>query len=217
MVKRDAELKLRKISQHNEEKWQQLNNKSLITQPVQQKRQLKVLDEKKVTNIEKVLDKNTILNSITIEFNVPVLFNIRSICLKILWSSEVYIVINIDYFVLIKSHRLCSDSKTLLSEKTTPSFMCYPQSRNYPTPSCLMMKWRETNVTDIVHHGELCMLQMKICPQKHDSMTQATTVHVPKPPPYTSLLNIKRRQKQQQLREQQAQVKVLYNNDVIIY
>ncbi|KAK9523304.1 hypothetical protein VZT92_019705 [Zoarces viviparus] len=48
---------------------------------------------------------------------------------------------------------------------------------------------------------------LRVCRQKHnDIMTcnQATIVQVPKPPPYTSQLNLKRRQ-QQQRREQQVQ------------
>lgn len=56
MVKRDAELKLQKISQHYEEKCQEVIYRSLMPQPVQQKRQLKVQDDKKMKNIEKVLE-----------------------------------------------------------------------------------------------------------------------------------------------------------------
>lgn len=54
VVKRDAELKLQKISQHYENKCQQLNDRSVITHPIQQKRQV-VQKEKRVRNIEKVL------------------------------------------------------------------------------------------------------------------------------------------------------------------
>ncbi|KAM9858603.1 sperm flagellar protein 2 [Aulostomus maculatus] len=54
VVKHDTELKLQNISCHYEEKCKQLNERSLMTQPVQQKRQLKIQDEKRVTNIEKV-------------------------------------------------------------------------------------------------------------------------------------------------------------------
>ncbi|XP_070760798.1 sperm flagellar protein 2 [Enoplosus armatus] len=102
VVKRDAELKLHKISQHYEDKCQQWNDRSVVTHPIQQKRQLKVQDEKRMKNIEK----------------------------------------------------------------------------------------------------------LRVCRQKHnDNMTcnQATIVQVPKPPPYTSQLNLKRRQHQQQRRAQQAQ------------
>uniref|UniRef100_A0A3Q3M832 Sperm flagellar 2 n=1 Tax=Mastacembelus armatus TaxID=205130 RepID=A0A3Q3M832_9TELE len=53
VVKRDAELKLQKISQHYEKKFQQLNEKSVVTHSVQQKRQLKVQHEKRMKNIEK--------------------------------------------------------------------------------------------------------------------------------------------------------------------
>ncbi|XP_054467241.1 sperm flagellar protein 2 [Anoplopoma fimbria] len=102
VVKRDAELKLEKVSHHYEDKCQQLNDRLVMTHPIQQKRQLRVQDEKSLKNIEK----------------------------------------------------------------------------------------------------------LRVSRQKHnDIMTgnQATTVQVPKPPPYTSQLNLKRRQQQQQRREQQVQ------------
>ncbi|XP_067469766.1 sperm flagellar protein 2 [Thunnus thynnus] len=102
VVKRDAELKLQKISQHYEEKCLQWNHMSSLSQPVQQKRQLKVQDEKRMKNTEK----------------------------------------------------------------------------------------------------------LRVCRQKHnDIMTrnQASIVRVPKPPPYTSLINLKKRQQQQRRREQHAQ------------
>ncbi|XP_040898495.1 sperm flagellar protein 2 [Toxotes jaculatrix] len=50
VVKRDAELKLQKISQHYEKKCQELNDRSVTTHPIQQKRQ----EEKGMKNIEKV-------------------------------------------------------------------------------------------------------------------------------------------------------------------
>ncbi|XP_044053847.1 sperm flagellar protein 2 isoform X2 [Siniperca chuatsi] len=103
VVKRDAELKLQKISQHYEEKCQQWNDRSVMTHPIQQKRQIKVQGQKRMKNTEK----------------------------------------------------------------------------------------------------------LRVCRQKHnDIMTciQATIVQVPKPPPYTSQLNLKRRQHQQQRRTQQAQM-----------
>ncbi|CAK6950682.1 sperm flagellar protein 2 [Scomber scombrus] len=103
VVKRDAELKLQKISQHYEAKCQQLNHRTSMSQPVQQKRQLKVQDEKRMKNTEKL--------------------------------------------------------------------HAYRQKHN-----------------DIM------------------TRNQAAIIHVPKPPPYTSLLNLKKKQQQQQRRrEQQAQ------------
>ncbi|XP_035847372.1 sperm flagellar protein 2 isoform X6 [Sander lucioperca] len=102
VVKRDAELKLQKISQHYEEKCQQLNDRFVMPHPTQQRRQLRVQDEKRMKNIEK----------------------------------------------------------------------------------------------------------LRACRQKHNdimSCNQATTFQVPRPPPYTSQLNLKKRQQQQQRREQQAQ------------
>ncbi|XP_037337699.2 sperm flagellar protein 2 [Pungitius pungitius] len=51
-------------------------------------------------------------------------------------------------------------------------------------------------------------IELRVCRQKHnDTMTcnQGTIVQVPKPPPYTSQFNLKRRQQQQQRREQLAQ------------
>uniref|UniRef100_A0A3P8PNK1 Calponin-homology (CH) domain-containing protein n=1 Tax=Astatotilapia calliptera TaxID=8154 RepID=A0A3P8PNK1_ASTCA len=50
VVKRDTELKLQKISQHYEEKFQQF----VVTPPIEQKRQVKVQDEKRLKNIDKV-------------------------------------------------------------------------------------------------------------------------------------------------------------------
>uniref|UniRef100_A0A4W6C6C9 Sperm flagellar 2 n=1 Tax=Lates calcarifer TaxID=8187 RepID=A0A4W6C6C9_LATCA len=102
VVKRDAELKLQKISQHYEEKCQELNDRSVMTYPIQQKRQLKVQDEKRMKNIEKLR----------------------------------------------------------MSHQKYNGIMPY---------------------------------------------NQTTVVQVPKPPPYTSQLNLKKRQQQQQRREQQAQ------------
>ncbi|XP_059193847.1 sperm flagellar protein 2 isoform X2 [Centropristis striata] len=101
VVKRDAELKLQKISQHYEEKCQELNDRLVMTHLSQQKRQLGVLDEKRIKNIDK----------------------------------------------------------------------------------------------------------LRMCRQKHNDITsnQVAMVQVPKPPPYTSQLNLKKRQRQQQRREQQAQ------------
>ncbi|TNN44657.1 Sperm flagellar protein 2 [Liparis tanakae] len=54
-VKRDAELKLQNISQHYEEKCQQLSDRLGMTLPLQQKRQLGVQDEKRLKNIEKTV------------------------------------------------------------------------------------------------------------------------------------------------------------------
>uniref|UniRef100_A0A3B4THJ8 Sperm flagellar 2 n=1 Tax=Seriola dumerili TaxID=41447 RepID=A0A3B4THJ8_SERDU len=103
VVKRDAELKLQKISEHYEEKCQQLSDRSVMTYPIQQKTQLKVQDEKRMKNIEK----------------------------------------------------------------------------------------------------------LRMCHQKYSGImpcNQATIVQVPKPPPYTSQLNLRKRQQQQQRRKHQAQV-----------
>ncbi|KAK5870948.1 hypothetical protein PBY51_003853 [Eleginops maclovinus] len=55
VVKRDAELKLKKISQHYEEKCQQMDNRLEITRPIQQQRPLRVQDEKRMNNSEKLL------------------------------------------------------------------------------------------------------------------------------------------------------------------
>ncbi|KAM7391379.1 hypothetical protein PAMP_022074 [Pampus punctatissimus] len=121
VVKRDAEVKLQKISQHYEEKCQQWNHPSSVSS-VQQKRQLKVQDEKRMKNTEK--------------------------------------------------------------------------------------NKKAAHTADSVDNGELCMLQLRVCRQKHnDIMTrnQATIVQMPNPPPYTSLLNLKKRQQLQRRREQQAQ------------
>ncbi|XP_068559691.1 sperm flagellar protein 2 isoform X2 [Cebidichthys violaceus] len=100
VVKRDAELKLQKISQHYEEKGRQLNDRLVATHSIQQKRQLRVQDEKRLKSIE----------------------------------------------------------------------------------------------------------TLRACRQKHNNVmpcNQATIVQVPKPPPYTSQLNLKRRQQQQQQQQQQ--------------
>ncbi|XP_032371507.1 sperm flagellar protein 2 isoform X2 [Etheostoma spectabile] len=102
VVKRDAELKLQKISQHYEEKCRQLNERFGMPHSIQQRRQLRAQDEKRMKNIEK----------------------------------------------------------------------------------------------------------LRACHQKHNdfmSYDQATTFQVPRPPPYTLQLNLKKRQQQQQRREQQAQ------------
>lgn len=55
MVKRDADLKLQKISEHYEEKCQQLKARSVMAYPIPQKTQRKVQDEKRMKNIEMVL------------------------------------------------------------------------------------------------------------------------------------------------------------------
>uniref|UniRef100_UPI0037E8F8BE sperm flagellar protein 2 n=1 Tax=Semicossyphus pulcher TaxID=241346 RepID=UPI0037E8F8BE len=102
VVRRDAELKLQKISQHYEEKCQQWSDRSVMNHPIQPNRPLKGQDDKRMKNIEK----------------------------------------------------------------------------------------------------------LRVCRQKHNgimSYNQAAIVQVPKPPPYTSQLNLKKRQHQQQRREQQAQ------------
>ncbi|KAM6943903.1 sperm flagellar protein 2 [Lycodopsis pacificus] len=52
VVKQDAELKLPKISRHYEEKSQQLKDRLVETHSIQQKRQLRVQDEKRLKNIE---------------------------------------------------------------------------------------------------------------------------------------------------------------------
>uniref|UniRef100_A0A672IZ33 Sperm flagellar 2 n=1 Tax=Salarias fasciatus TaxID=181472 RepID=A0A672IZ33_SALFA len=54
VVRRDAETKLQKISQHYEEKYQQLNDRP-VNHPIQQKRK-KVQDEKGMKNTDKVLE-----------------------------------------------------------------------------------------------------------------------------------------------------------------
>ncbi|XP_068594487.1 sperm flagellar protein 2 [Brachionichthys hirsutus] len=54
-VKHDAELKLQKISQHCDKRRQHLNVSSVMTHPVQQKRQLKVQDVHRMQNPEKVI------------------------------------------------------------------------------------------------------------------------------------------------------------------
>lgn len=85
MVKRDAELKLQKISQHYEEKFQQWNNRSVMIPPIvippQQKRQLKVKDVQKM-NIDKVLetwDSKIHYSNVCTFF--PYSFSIRSKCI----------------------------------------------------------------------------------------------------------------------------------------
>uniref|UniRef100_A0AAQ4S441 Calponin-homology (CH) domain-containing protein n=1 Tax=Gasterosteus aculeatus aculeatus TaxID=481459 RepID=A0AAQ4S441_GASAC len=59
VVRRDAELKLQKISQHYEEKCQQLDERPVVTQPTQQKRQLRGKGDKRLKNIEvlEILEK----------------------------------------------------------------------------------------------------------------------------------------------------------------
>ncbi|XP_041854355.1 sperm flagellar protein 2 isoform X2 [Melanotaenia boesemani] len=54
VVKRDADVKLQKISQHYADKYQPLNDRYLVTQSIQGKRQLKILDKKRIETIEKV-------------------------------------------------------------------------------------------------------------------------------------------------------------------
>ena len=56
MVKRDAELKLQNISSHYEAKYEQLTYTSIMTHPIQPKRPLKVQEDKRTKNIDKVLD-----------------------------------------------------------------------------------------------------------------------------------------------------------------
>ncbi|XP_029019066.1 sperm flagellar protein 2 isoform X3 [Betta splendens] len=53
VVKRDTELKLQKISQHYQEKFQLLNDRSVVPHPIYQNRQL-LQSEKRVKNIEKL-------------------------------------------------------------------------------------------------------------------------------------------------------------------
>uniref|UniRef100_A0A668A6P5 Sperm flagellar 2 n=1 Tax=Myripristis murdjan TaxID=586833 RepID=A0A668A6P5_9TELE len=54
VVKRDADLKLEKISQRYEDRTQQWNDKSAMAQLVQQQKQLKVQEEMRMKNIEKL-------------------------------------------------------------------------------------------------------------------------------------------------------------------
>ncbi|XP_034548605.1 sperm flagellar protein 2 isoform X2 [Notolabrus celidotus] len=54
VVKRDAELKLHNISEHYEEKCQQLRERSVMTHLIQQTRPLKGQEERRMTNIEKM-------------------------------------------------------------------------------------------------------------------------------------------------------------------
>ncbi|XP_070819976.1 sperm flagellar protein 2 [Chaetodon trifascialis] len=54
VVKRDADLKLQKISQHYEEKCHQLDDRSVMIHPIHRKRQLKVQDVQRMKNIEKL-------------------------------------------------------------------------------------------------------------------------------------------------------------------
>lgn len=56
VVKRDADLKLEKISQRYEHRTQQWNDKSAMAQLAQQQKQLKVQEEMRMKNIEKVLE-----------------------------------------------------------------------------------------------------------------------------------------------------------------
>ncbi|XP_075324973.1 sperm flagellar protein 2-like [Odontesthes bonariensis] len=55
VVKRDADMKLQKVSQDNRDKCQQLADLSVVTTTIQQKRQLEVQDEKRMGNKEKLL------------------------------------------------------------------------------------------------------------------------------------------------------------------
>uniref|UniRef100_A0A672J1U1 Sperm flagellar 2 n=1 Tax=Salarias fasciatus TaxID=181472 RepID=A0A672J1U1_SALFA len=64
VVRRDAETKLQKISQHYEEKYQQLNDRP-VNHPIQQKRK-KVQDEKGMKNTDKVLESK--LNILRMHF-----------------------------------------------------------------------------------------------------------------------------------------------------
>uniref|UniRef100_A0A3Q3KET1 Calponin-homology (CH) domain-containing protein n=1 Tax=Monopterus albus TaxID=43700 RepID=A0A3Q3KET1_MONAL len=56
VVKRDTEVKLQKISQYYEKKFQVQYNRSAMTHPIQHKRQLRVQDEKRMKHFEKVLE-----------------------------------------------------------------------------------------------------------------------------------------------------------------
>ncbi|XP_069563848.1 sperm flagellar protein 2 [Brachyistius frenatus] len=53
VVKRDADLKLQKISQHYDAKCQQLTDRTVVTDPIQKKTELKVSHENRMTNINK--------------------------------------------------------------------------------------------------------------------------------------------------------------------
>ncbi|KAF3851301.1 hypothetical protein F7725_013073 [Dissostichus mawsoni] len=55
VVKRDADQKLQKISQHYEEKYQPMDDRLEMTRPIQQQRPLRVQDEKRMINSEKLL------------------------------------------------------------------------------------------------------------------------------------------------------------------
>ncbi|XP_047197228.1 sperm flagellar protein 2 [Hippoglossus stenolepis] len=55
VVKRDAELKLQNISSHYEAKYEQLTYTSIMTHPIQPKRPLKVQEDKRTKNIDKLL------------------------------------------------------------------------------------------------------------------------------------------------------------------
>lgn len=81
-----------------------------------------------------------------------------------------------------------------------------------------MMEYVKTHATDSGEHGKLCVLQLRMCHQKYIGIVpcnQATIVHVPKPPPYTSQLQLKKRQQQQQRRKHQAQVWSRLNEVII--
>uniref|UniRef100_A0A3Q3KDJ1 Calponin-homology (CH) domain-containing protein n=1 Tax=Monopterus albus TaxID=43700 RepID=A0A3Q3KDJ1_MONAL len=54
VVKRDTEVKLQKISQYYEKKFQVQYNRSAMTHPIQHKRQLRVQDEKRMKHFEKL-------------------------------------------------------------------------------------------------------------------------------------------------------------------
>lgn len=63
-MKRDSDLKLQKISQRFEDKCrQQVNDKSMVTQPIKPRRLLKVQDRKIIESKEKVLKNMQSKNS----------------------------------------------------------------------------------------------------------------------------------------------------------
>lgn len=67
---------------------------------------------------------------------------------------------------------------------------------------------------------KLFMLQLLVSREKQKRIITcnlAATVQVPKPPPYTSQFNLKRRQQQHQRHEQEAQVGFRLKNDVKMY
>lgn len=178
VVKRDAELKLQKISQHYEEKCQELNDRSVMTYPIQQKRQLKVQDEKRMKNIEKVLEIMKVCL-----YQHDILFFQSYVTRLQVFAGILVLDITITLWYLMKFHL---NSSFLMTE-----YM------------------KTTTATGSDEHWELCVLQLRMSHQKYNGImpyNQTTVVQVPKPPPYTSQLNLKKRQQQQQRREQQAQV-----------